>query len=140
MNGLLDYYKKPTKQKERIVNAAIVNYYGLLNDESEQEQEQQQPEPEQERDEIQYDQDDFIVKNKSAMKRTLNVYDITLKPTSNGLNPIDDDQFNYSHDKKREFLRKKLDEIGQFKYNTIMSSEMTNVKSKQRMYPFFHTR
>ena len=131
-------------KKERAVNTAIVNYYGLLDDESEREEEaEQEPEreePEQEQDEIQYDGDDFIVKNKSAMKRTLNLYNIKLKPTTDGLNPMEDDQFNYSREKKREFLRKKLDEIGQFKCNTIMSSEMTNVKNKKKIYPFFQTR
>ena len=97
-------------KKERIINTAIVNYYGLLDESDEeheeQEREEQKPEreeSEQEQGEIQYDGDDFIVKNKSAMKRTLNLYDIKLKPITDGLNPMEGDQFNYSREKNVNF-------------------------------------
>ena len=42
---------------------------------------------------------------------------------------------------KREFLRKKLREIGQFKCNSIMGSELTNVKYPQyKLNPYFQTK
>ena len=84
---------------------------------------------------------DGIIKNKNAMKRTLNLYDVELKPTKDGLWPMEDDQLNYSRDKKRQFLKKKLHELGQFKCNTIMSSEMTNVRHpEKKLHPYFQTR
>ena len=36
------------------------------------------------------------------MKRTLDLFDIPLKPTDN-LNPLEDDQLNYSRNIKRQF-------------------------------------
>ena len=65
------------------------------------------------------------------MKRTLNLYDIKLKPTAYSLNSMEGDQFNYSREKNVNFYVIKLHDIGQFKCNTIMSSKMANVKNKK---------
>ena len=37
------------------------------------------------------------------MKRTSNLYDVPLKPLENGLNPMEDDQLNYSREKRERF-------------------------------------
>ena len=162
LDSLLDYYAKPTRKKENIVNLSILDYYQSLNNntveqvqeavqeqvqEAVQEQVQeavQEPIQEPIQENIQEDLDDYngIRKNKSAMKRTLNLYDIPLKPMNNKFEkPMEDDQLNYSRKLKREFLRKKLREIGQFKCNSIMGSELTNVKYPQyKLNPFFQTK
>ena len=128
-DSLNSYYEKPTRKKENIVNSSILDYYQSLYNNEEQEPVQEPAQPVQEP--VQEPLDDFngITKNKSGMKRTLNLYDIPLKPMEKNLDPMEDDQLNYSRDLKRQFLRKKLREIGQFKCNTIMGSELTNVRN-----------
>ena len=152
LDSLIDYYAKPTRKKENIVNLSILDYYQSLNNNIVEQEVEQEPvqeavqEPVQEpiQENIQEPLDDYngITKNKSAMKRTLNLYDIQLKPMDNKfLNPMEDDQLNYSRQLKREFLRKKLREIGQFKCNSIMGSELTNVKYPQyKLNPYFQTK
>ena len=146
LDSLNDYYEKPSRKKELIVNTSILNYYQSLdNNEEEPVQEAvqervQDPVQEPVQEVVQEPLEDYdgIIKNKSAMKRTLNLYDVPLKAMENNLNSTEDDQLNYSRDKKRQFLRQKLREIGQFKCNTIISSEMTNVKCPSRkINPFF---
>ena len=41
------------------------------------------------------------------MKRTLNLYDVPLKPMENGLNPMEDDKLTYSLEKRERFYVKK---------------------------------
>ena len=76
------------------------------------------------------------------MKRTLNLYDVPLKPMDDKkLDPMEDDQLNYSRELKRQFLRKKLRDIGQFKCNTIMASELSNVRNPaKKINPHFQTK
>ena len=134
LDSLLEYYSKPTKKGENKVDHAILDNYNLLN-EREDEQEQadpvvvREPDPEPAQEEVQNeDNDEFIAKNKSALKRTLNLYDVKIKPSTDGLKPMEDDELNYSREQKRDFLRKRLQK-GPFKVNTIMNSEMTSVKN-----------
>ena len=151
LDSLIDYYAKQTRKKENIVNSSILDYYQSLN--NKQELVQQEPVQEQVREQVQeqvreqvqeQEPDNFngIKKNKSAMKRTLNLYDIPLKPMDDKkLHPMEDDQLNYSREIKRQFLLKKLREIGQFKCNSIMGSELRNVKNPdKRLNPYFQTK
>ena len=152
LDSLNDYYEKPTRKKENIFNSSILDYYQSLDNNEEVQEPVQAPlqEPEQalEQEPIQeplqalvHENYDGIINNKSAMKRTLHLYDIPLKPTKDGLWPMEDDQLNYSREKKREFLKEKLRELGQFKCNTIMSSKMTNVRyPEKKINPYFQTR
>ena len=153
LDSLNDYYVKPTRKKENIVNSSILDYYQSLNNNIVEQEPVQEPlqeqlqEPQQEplqepQQEPLYDDFNGITKNKTAMKGTLNLYDIQLKPMDNkNLNPMEDDQLNYSRQLKREFLRKKLREIGQFKCNSIMGSELTNVKYPEyKINPYFQTK
>ena len=148
LDSLLDYYTKPTRKKENIVNSSILDYYQSLNNKQEPlqkkqavQQDVQVQEPEQVQEQ---EPDNFnrIKNNKSAMKRTLNLYDIPLKKMDDEkLHPMEDDQLNYSREIKRQFLLKKLREIGQFKCNSIMGSELRNVKNPdKRLNPFFQTK
>ena len=149
LDSLIDYYAKPTRKKENIVNSSILDYYQSLNNKQELVQQEpvqeQEPMQEQVREQVQEQEpDNFngIKKNKSAMKRTLNLYDIPLKPMDDKkLYPMEDDQLNYSRGLKRRFLFKKLREIGQFKCNSIMGSELRNVKNPdKRLNPYFQTK
>ena len=149
LDSLIDYYAKPTRKKENIVNLSILDYYQSLSNNKheplqqhvQEEIQEQEPEPV---EEVVQEPDDFngITKNKSAMKRTLNLYDIPLKQMDDkNLYPMEDDQLNYSRSIKREFLQKKLREIGQFKCNTIMGSELINVKNPaKKINPYFQTK
>ena len=146
LDSLLDYYAKPTRKKENIVNLSILDYYQSLNNKQEPVQQHVQEEAQEPVQQHVQEQepDNFtgIRKNKSAMKRTLNLYDIPLKEMDDkNLYPMEDDQLNYSRELKREFLLKKLREIGQFKCNTIMGSELTNVRNpEKKINPFFQTK
>ena len=48
---------------------------------------------------------EFITKDKSALKRMFNLYDVKSKSTEDGL-LMEDDQLYSSREQKREFLRK----------------------------------
>ena len=97
----------------RGVNDLILDYYTELDDEvlvQQTVQERIQPaedtieEPAREVDhEIEQNDDVFITKTKSAMKRPLNLYDIKLKPTGDDFNPREDDQVNNSREKNVKF-------------------------------------
>ena len=83
-----DYYEKPSRKKERIINTSILNYYESLDNEQEPVQEPvQQPVQEPVQEAVQEQEYDGMTKNKSAMKRTLNLYNVLLKPMEDDLKP-----------------------------------------------------
>ena len=60
-----------------------------------------------------------------------------MKPTIDGLKPMESDQLNYSREEKKQFLVKQL-EKGPFKVNSVFNSELTNIKTpSKKIYPHF---
>ena len=109
LDSLIDYYAKPTRKKENTVDLSILDYYQSLGNNKQEPVHEpvQVKEPVQEP--LQEPLDDYngITKNKSAMKRTLNLYDVPLKPMDDKkLDPMEDDQLNYSRELNVNFYVK----------------------------------